>query len=224
MTLQISVSTSATELTFNIESSVASNVIEIYKVYANRGEVAIESLPCVIDGIIGSTGAFDFEAIPGNYLEKNGAEIPDGYTRLESVLYGKFGTGSNSRSKIPDGRGLFERQWNHGASVDPDVSSRTTRGDGTTGDHVGTKQDSAMQRITGSFTNQGLAGIVSASGVFYGTNFVNQVNVGTTGPTYNSDRIGYFDSAKSVSPNPAKTSEYETRTSNIAVLKCIKWA
>jgi hypothetical protein len=42
--------------------------------------------------------------------------------------------------KIPDTRGYFLRGWDHGAGIDPDAATRTDRGDGTTGDHVGTKQ------------------------------------------------------------------------------------
>lgn len=41
---------------------------------------------------------------------------------------------------IPDSRGYFPRYWDHGAGVDPDAAGRDDRGDGTTGDNVGTKQ------------------------------------------------------------------------------------
>jgi len=42
--------------------------------------------------------------------------------------------------KIPDTRGYFIRAWDHGLGADPDAASRTNRGDGTTGDNVGTRQ------------------------------------------------------------------------------------
>ena len=42
--------------------------------------------------------------------------------------------------KVPDLRGQFIRGWDHTAATDPGAASRTDRGDGTTGDYVGTKQ------------------------------------------------------------------------------------
>jgi len=42
--------------------------------------------------------------------------------------------------KMPNLKGLFSRCWANGSGEDPDRASRTDRGDGTTGDHVGTLQ------------------------------------------------------------------------------------
>lgn len=42
--------------------------------------------------------------------------------------------------KLPDWRGKFPRAWANGSSNDPDRASRTDRGDGVTGDYVGTNQ------------------------------------------------------------------------------------
>ena len=50
-----------------------------------------------------------------------------------------MGDGSTTFN-IPDMRGRFARGWDHGAGIDPDAASRTDRGDGTTGDNVGTNQ------------------------------------------------------------------------------------
>lgn len=44
--------------------------------------------------------------------------------------------------KLPDWRGKFPRAWANGSTNDPDRASRTDRGDGTTGDFVGTNQES----------------------------------------------------------------------------------
>lgn len=58
-------------------------------------------------------------------------------------IYGETATEFN----LPDDRGLFERVWNHGRYDgiteflgDPDAAGRLDRGDGTTGDFVGTTQ------------------------------------------------------------------------------------
>ncbi len=225
ITLQIAVSAVATELTVLFESSTPSNTIEVYKVYGNRGNYAIETLPCIIQGKIGEVLTYDAtETPPTGELELNGIELPAGYTRLNSFLHGKFGTGSNGRSKLRNGRGMFERQWNHGAGVDPNVVSRTTRGDGTTGDHVGTKQLDAGQRIKGAVSMQNLG--YPSSGNY------------SSGALSNADLISYFvpsnisfvdymgisfDSANSISPSTAKTSDFETRSINYAVLKTIRW-
>jgi len=42
--------------------------------------------------------------------------------------------------KMPDWRGSFTRAWDDGRGLDPDAASRTNRGDGTSGDNVGTFQ------------------------------------------------------------------------------------
>ncbi len=62
------------------------------------------------------------------------------YPDLFSLLGYAYG-GSGSTFNLPDYRGQFIRGWNNGSGVDPDAASRTNRGDGTTGDAVGTKQD-----------------------------------------------------------------------------------
>lgn len=97
-------------------------------------------------------------------LTTSGADLPDplvigtNYYIIESTV-GAFklslteggaaidltddGTGTHTAHnefKIPDYRGEFLRNWDHGAGTDPDAASRTDAGDGTTGDNVGTKQ------------------------------------------------------------------------------------
>ena len=58
------------------------------------------------------------------------------------VRYG--GTGA-ADFNVPDYRGKFRRGRDAGAGNDPDAASRTDRGDGTTGDAVGTQQDFALE-------------------------------------------------------------------------------
>ena len=71
------------------------------------------------------------------------ASYPDLFT-LIGYTYG----GSGASFNLPDLRGQFVRGWNHGASTDPDAASRTNRGDGTTGDSIGTKQSDAFEAHT----------------------------------------------------------------------------
>ena len=57
-----------------------------------------------------------------------------------------FGVGDGSSTfNLPDARGEFIRGWAHGSANDPDRAARTNRGDGTTGDVVGSKQLDQMQ-------------------------------------------------------------------------------
>ena len=52
-----------------------------------------------------------------------------------------YGDGDASTTfNVPDYRGQFLRAQDDGEGVDPDAAGRTDRGDGTTGDNLGTKQ------------------------------------------------------------------------------------
>lgn len=63
------------------------------------------------------------------------ADYPE-YFAVVGYMYGGAGTSFNK----PDWRGKFPRGWAHGSANDPDAADRTNRGDGTTGDAVGTNQ------------------------------------------------------------------------------------
>ncbi|KYC51949.1 MAG: Phage Tail Collar Domain protein [Candidatus Methanofastidiosum methylothiophilum] len=88
--------------------------------------------------------------VPDGFLECNGQAVSRAtYSNLFKVLGVTFGNGNGSTTfNVPDTRGFFLRGWNHGASVDPDAASRTNRGDGTTGDNVGTKQADELKTHT----------------------------------------------------------------------------
>ncbi|MDY6789677.1 MAG: phage tail protein [Thermodesulfobacteriota bacterium] len=75
------------------------------------------------------------------------------------------GTGTHSfhiQFKVPDMRGEFPRGWDHTAGNDPDSASRTDRGDGTTGDNIGTKQMDEFKSHTHNFNKY----VVEGSGAF----------------------------------------------------------
>ena len=87
------------------------------------------------------------EVVPIGFLECNGEAVSRSkYAVLFAAIGTIWGVGDGSTTfNLPDLRGYFLRGWDHTAGVDPDAGSRTDRGDGTTGDHVGTKQDDAFQ-------------------------------------------------------------------------------
>jgi microcystin-dependent protein len=84
------------------------------------------------------------------YLECAGQAVPrTTYPALFDAIGEQYGNGDGSTTfNLPDLRGVFIRGYNHGKSsglYDPDAGSRTDRGDGTTGDNVGTKQDHQIE-------------------------------------------------------------------------------
>jgi microcystin-dependent protein len=99
---------------------------------------------------------------PTNYLECNGAAVSRTvYDDLFAVVGTQFGIGDGSTTfNLPDFRGYFLRGWDHGAGIDPDAGSRTDRGDGTTGDNVGTIQQDEFESHTHTFgiETEGTAG------------------------------------------------------------------
>ena len=107
-----------------------------------KDEIGLLDTP-VSSGLV--TGSLIFLPISSplsGTLECNGSVILRAdYADLFSVIGEMYGPGDGTSTfSIPDFRGQFLRIWDHGAGVDPDAATRTDRGDGTTGDYVGTKQ------------------------------------------------------------------------------------
>ena len=76
-------------------------------------------------------------------LERNGSTLLRAdYPELFAKIGTMYGAVDSLHFNLPDDRGLFSRMWDNGAGIDPDSASRTARGDGTTGDNVGTLQAS----------------------------------------------------------------------------------
>lgn len=99
---------------------------------------------------IGAEMMWPTETPPLGWLEENGAAISrTTYAGLFAIIGTTYGVGNGSTTfNLPDARGRFPRIWDHGASRDPDKATRTDRGDGTTGDHVGTNQADEFESHT----------------------------------------------------------------------------
>ena len=79
--------------------------------------------------------------VPLGWLECNGATVSQiEYPELFAKIGLVYGNGGANTFNLPDYRGEFLRGWDHGRGADPDSAARTDRGDGTTGDAVGTRQ------------------------------------------------------------------------------------
>ncbi len=106
-------------------------------------QINIESL-----GLTGQVAAFAMSASPTGWLVCDGASYPVAtYPSLHAAIGYSYG-GSGANFNIPDLRGEFIRGFDNGAGNDPDAAGRTNRGDGTTGDNVGTKQLSEFDSHT----------------------------------------------------------------------------
>lgn len=141
-------------------------------------------------------------AAPKGYLECNGAAVNrTTHARLFDELGVIYGNGDGSTTfNLPDYRGRFLRGFDNTAGTDPDAASRTNRGDGTTGDAVGTVQadefkshNHTLSRHTGSSSNYRLSWIQRYS----------------SPPASTSQPTDY-------------TGGNETRPKNINVMYCIK--
>jgi hypothetical protein len=96
--------------------------------------VVVYPVGCVVDWLT--------ETPPAGWFECDGsAKSRTTYASLYAVIGTMYGVGDGSTTfNLPDFRGKFRRGWDHAAAVDPDRATRTDRGDGVVGDHVGTKQ------------------------------------------------------------------------------------
>ena len=93
----------------------------------------------------GMVAPFAHASPSGDWILCDGAAISrTGYAALFAVIGETYGVGDGSTTfNLPDYEGRFLRGTDNGKALDPDAASRTDRGDGTTGDVIGSKQASA---------------------------------------------------------------------------------
>ncbi|RME97054.1 MAG: hypothetical protein D6773_16300 [Alphaproteobacteria bacterium] len=90
---------------------------------------------------VGSVIPWFGDTCPAGYLEANGQSVSrTTYATLFNKWGTRFGSVDSSSFNVVDLRGEFLRGLSNGSGNDPDAASRTDRGDGVTGDNVGTKQ------------------------------------------------------------------------------------
>ena len=110
----------------------------------SSGNLELLSKSDLVGVPIGGSIMWDSDIMPtvGVWKKRNGVAISrTSYAKAFSILGVSFGSGDGSTTfNLPDNRGEFPRMVDDGAGVDLDASTRTDRGDNTTGDNVGTKQ------------------------------------------------------------------------------------
>lgn len=100
-----------------------------------------------ITGVPGTLDLWPTETPPTGAYECNGQSLSrTNDARLFGIIGARYGAPDPDHFNAPDLRGLFVRGWSHGSGVDPDAATRTNRGDGTAGDHVGTKQGDVFKQ------------------------------------------------------------------------------
>ena len=157
------------------------------------------------------------ETIPTGYLECNGAAISrTTYSRLFTAIGTRAGAGDESTTfNLPDFRGYFLRGWDHGAGNDPDAATRTDSGNGTAGDHVGTKQQDELESHSHDFNTASQYSTVDS---------IPEADIKRL--LGDSRSTGTFQAADAAINNQhyiVETGGNETRPKNINVLYCIKY-
>ncbi|WP_338791989.1 hypothetical protein V9L05_17175 [Bernardetia sp. Wsw4-3y2] len=205
ISVQHQVSQNTTKVYLSIKTSTPNMTIRINKIVANIGLVALENLPCIVEGVIGQRKQYiatETSPIGELSLCKEPMELSENYTRLDSVINGRFGRGAGGRSFLIDMRGYFSRAWNNGSTIDPDASKRTAPNSGTiTGDHVSTFEEDIFLKHD------------------HGLNYDMNTIIAT------GDKGAAMTVNKTANSKTNPTSEgKETRPKNIAELYTIKWA
>lgn len=151
-----SVSHKAPALTANVEFTWPNDAGSNGQVLATNGSGALSWQASVNDPPVGSIVMWPSATVPSGWLHCNGQSVErDTYEDLFNVISDDYGADDGDHFNVPDMRGLFVRGWANGESDDPGRASRTDRGDGTTGDNIGTLQsDNEKEHDHYMFTSQ----------------------------------------------------------------------
>lgn len=130
------------------------------------------------------------QVVPYGFKECNGKSLlRTQYAHLFSIIGTEYGAVDGSHFNIPDLRGYFLRGWNNSRAsglYDPDALARTDRGDGTTGDHVGTKQEDENKAHTHTYYSQSSGSLYSF--YFFPTNKQESGDTGYSGGSENTPK------------------------------------
>ncbi|MEQ8822745.1 MAG: tail fiber protein [Filomicrobium sp.] len=160
--------------------------------YVKAGSITADKLSNAISGAFVQTGSiisWPHTTTPTGYLDCDGSAVSrTTYSELFDVIGTSYGSGDGSTTfNLPDYRGMIWRMWDNGAGVDPDAASRTDRGDGTTGDAVGTRQAEALKDHNHGITN--LTGVTdNPGGHQHGDGTLQAASAGTHSHTLNNIR------------------------------------
>lgn len=176
---------------------------------AKINEVGDDILPT------GTILAWSTETPPTGFLECDGSSLLRAtYADLFAIIGTDYGYADATHFNLPDYRGEFLRGWAHGDTADPDRATRTDRGDGVVGDHVGTKQDD----MYGSHYHY-MAADENVSEIYSTYNYL------AAQGTYLGDNK-YILNSTSTTPTVLRTQSKgsnQTAPQNVNVMFCIKY-
>lgn len=152
---------------------------------------------------------------PAGWLECDGAAISrTTYSDLFAVISDDYGAGDGSTTfNLPDLRGEFIRGFANGSANDADRAGRTNRGDGTTGDVVGSKQSDAIRNISGSYN--------SIVGSYHSSTLGGAYSGGSMGSYNMSGNHGAGKNFAFSAANQVPTGS-DNRPTNVQMMYCIK--
>ena len=132
----------------NTNASLSGNILSITDA---GGSITVDLTPLINTAVAnaipaGSVTAFAGSSAPSGYLVCDGSAVNRStYPDLFSAIGTMYGAGDGSTTfNLPNYSGQFLRGVDNGAGIDPDAATRTDRGDGTTGDAVGTIQSNEI--------------------------------------------------------------------------------
>tara|TARA_R100000541_G_scaffold2321_1_gene8726 strand:+ start:490 stop:1824 length:1335 start_codon:yes stop_codon:yes gene_type:complete len=208
----------STTAELNILDGVTATTTELNFVDGVTSSIQTQINLAVAQTPAGAIMPFAMSSVPTGWLECNGSAVSRStYASLFSAISDDYGAGDGSSTfNLPDLRGTFIRGFANGSSNDADRASRTNRGDGTTGDVVGSKQADAIRNIVGEYKNVASPfpqGDAAATGAF----FLGSSGAGQTGITGSSGTPNLkFDASRNVATGS------DNRPLNVQMMYCIK--
>jgi microcystin-dependent protein len=130
---------------------LADNAVTTVKI----ADGAITSSKVAVNAIVpsGAMVMWPTEIVPEGWLACEGQVLDkNDYANLFAAIGTRYG-GSGDDFILPDFRGYFVRGWDHSKGIDPNRLTRDPRGDGTTGDMVGTTQQDQFKSHTHSYSS-----------------------------------------------------------------------
>jgi microcystin-dependent protein len=118
-------------------------------------EMAVGTTPAAVS--VGTVMAWPMTTVPAGWLECDGSAVSRStYAALFGIIGTSYGVGNGSTTfNLPNYKDQFLRGFDASGT---DASSRTDRGDGTTGANVGTKQNYDTKQHTHTFTGNAVDG------------------------------------------------------------------
>lgn len=103
---------------------------------------------------VGAMMMWPINGAPDGFLQCNGSIVSQvTYARLFSFLGQQYG-GAAGTFALPNYQGYGLRATDNGRGIDPDAVARADRGDGVTGDNVGTVQQDQVINHTHGYNNK----------------------------------------------------------------------